>query len=88
MSLITDAVMCLIRGSGSSRNAGAIAGSTLDAVRSLDSWLWIEQVMSKAIPINGVSRGQNGDWKVIEDARLPRELLRQLRTEALRERVL
>ena len=80
--------MCLIRGSGSSRNGDVIAGLTWDAVRSLDSWLWIERVMSKANPIDGVSRGQNGDWKEIEEARLPRELLRQLRTEALREGLL
>ena len=80
------AQMCLIRGSGNSRNGDVIAGVTWELVAKTDTWLWIETVMSESNPIDGVSRHRfAGPWKRVEEARIPRDLVRRLRHEALLE---
>ena len=83
------AQMCLVRGSGNSRNGDLIAGLTWDRVRELDAWLWVDRVMSASNPIDGVSRKRfEGPWSGIEDAKLHRDLVRLLRQECIREGLL
>lgn len=74
------AQMCLVRGSGNSRNGDVIPGLTWTAVQATQSWLWIERVMSESNPIDGVSRRKkDGPWQCVEECRLPRDLFRALR---------
>ena len=78
--------MCLVRGSGNSRNGDVIAGLTWTAVQKTQSWFWMERVMSESNPIDGVSRGRKaGPCLEVEECRLPRVLLRDLRQKGLRE---
>ena len=80
------AQMCLVRGSGNSRNGDVISGLTWTAVQATQSWLWLERVMSESNPIDGVSRGvKDGPWQSVEECRLPRVLLQALRREGRRE---
>ena len=80
------AQMCLVRGSGNSRNGDVIAGLTWTAVQNTQSWLSMERVMSESNPIDGVSRGRvDGPWQYVEEYQLPRLLLQDLRREGRRE---
>lgn len=69
-------------------NGDVIAGLTWETVAQLQTWLWIERVMSASNPIDQVGRKNFEGWDEFETARLPRVLLRRLRQEVMREKIM
>ena len=72
----------LIKGSSSVMSGDIIVGRTWEMVARERIIPWFDRVDSESNPVDGLSRGrQQGPWKYVQDGVLPKELLRQLRTE-------